>query len=147
MAEKTKGKCKYCGREYAKAYMYRHLKACKKRAEELEKEKKTPSVGYFILEVTDKYENDHWLMVEITEEATLRVLDDFLRDIWLECCGHLSSFTINGISYEECPDDDFDWGPPSRSTNIKLKKVLREGITIKYDYDFGSTTSLVIKVK
>jgi len=28
--------------------------------------------------------------------ATLTKLDDYLRAIWLECCGHLSKFTIGG---------------------------------------------------
>jgi len=28
--------------------------------------------------------------------ATLAKLDDYLRAIWLECCGHLSKFTIGG---------------------------------------------------
>ncbi len=31
--------------------------------------------------------------------ATLADLDDFLRGIWLECCGHLSSFDIEGVTY------------------------------------------------
>ncbi|MCD8090267.1 MAG: plasmid pRiA4b ORF-3 family protein [Clostridiales bacterium] len=149
MSEKTKGKCKYCGKEYTKGYMYRHLKACKKRAEKLAAEKQTPSEGFFLLEITSYYESDYWLIVEISEDSTLRKLDEFLRDIWLECCGHLSAFTINGTQYNDVPDNGWGWGlkPPSRSLNIKLKNVLSVGMNIKYEYDFGSTTRLTIKVK
>jgi len=32
--------------------------------------------------------------------ATLTDLDGFLRDIWLECCGHLSAFDIGTVRYE-----------------------------------------------
>ena len=32
-------------------------------------------------------------------KSTLEELDDFLRGAWLECCGHLSDFEIDGITY------------------------------------------------
>ena len=32
--------------------------------------------------------------------ATLEELDHYLRTIWLECCGHLSQFTIGGMLYD-----------------------------------------------
>lgn len=35
MAVQTKGFCKYCGNEYTKAGMLRHLSACKKRNNEI----------------------------------------------------------------------------------------------------------------
>ena len=36
----------------------------------------------------------YWLHIEIPAKATLEDLDHFLRAVWLECCGHLSSFDI-----------------------------------------------------
>ena len=32
MAQKIKGKCKYCAKEYTYSYMSRHLAACKERS-------------------------------------------------------------------------------------------------------------------
>ena len=34
--------------------------------------------------------------LEMRGSATLAKLDDYLRAIWLECCGYLSGFTIGG---------------------------------------------------
>ena len=39
MANQTKGFCKYCGKEYTKGGMLRHLPACKARKAVLEAEK------------------------------------------------------------------------------------------------------------
>ena len=39
MAVQTKGFCKYCGKEYTKGGMLRHLQACKKRSAKLAGEK------------------------------------------------------------------------------------------------------------
>ena len=49
MAEQTKGLCKYCGKEYTKGGMLRHLPACKKRKEKLESEKEKENVAIFRL--------------------------------------------------------------------------------------------------
>ena len=69
-----------------------------------------------------------------------------IRDIWVECCGHLSAFDIEGVRYEQIPDNDFLWGKPAEDMSHKLKEVLEVGMEIGYEYDFGSTTELTIKV-
>lgn len=33
-----------------------------------------------------------WLHIEMKGSATLSKLDNFLREIWLECCGHVGPF-------------------------------------------------------
>lgn len=145
MAQKIKGKCKYCAKEYTYSYMSRHLAACKERSA-AEAGTGTKKSGYFELAVYPRYGRDYWLFVEIDEKATLKDLDDFLRDIWLECCGHMSAFDIDGISYDSDAEDDDFWGEPSEDMNYKLGKVLRKGMTFRYEYDFGSTTELMITV-
>lgn len=72
-------------------------------------------------------------------------LDEFLRDIWLECCGHLSAFNIYGTCYEIEALDSF-WGESAENMNHKLKSVLQTGMCIDYEYDFGSTTDLIMSV-
>src|SRR5262249_16834882 len=37
----------------------------------------------------------YWLYLAVPFKATLENLDNFLRNIWLECCSHLSQFIIN----------------------------------------------------
>ncbi len=63
--------------------------------------------------------------------ARLRDLDTFLRGIWLECCGHMSSFSDK--------EGDFEMGE-------KLEDILIPGQQLIYEYDFGSTTELLLTV-
>ena len=146
MAKRTKGKCKFCGKEYTFSYMNKHLPFCKERLKRWEEEDGGKKCGYFELAVYPRYGRDYWLFIEVKETATLKDLDQFLRDIWVECCGHLSAFNIDGISYDVEPQEDFFWDKPSKSMNCKLKSVLQKGMTFGYEYDFGSTTELMITV-
>jgi hypothetical protein len=80
--------------------------------------------------------------LEIPADATIEVLDGFLRQIWLECCGHLSAFTVEGKRYSAEPMDDFN----DETMDIKLDEVLKPGMKFFHEYDFGSTTHLTLKV-
>jgi hypothetical protein len=70
----------------------------------------------------------------------LSKLDDFLRHTWLECCGHLSAFEIGGQRYSSEPMDQ------EMSMRAQFGKALQAGTKFFYEYDFGSTTALVLKV-
>ena len=65
------------------------------------------------------------MFIEMQETATLEDLDSFLRDIWLECCGHLSAFNIYGTNYDVMPNENSFWGEPSKSMKYKLKNLYR----------------------
>ena len=89
----------------------------------------------------------YWLHIAIPGAKTLYDLDRFLRDIWLECCGHLSGFAINGVRFENQPADETLFGrPPDQSMSAKIDKVLEPGMEFSYEYDYGSTTDLVLTV-
>lgn len=55
MAQQTKGLCKYCGKEYTRGGMLRHLAACKERKAVLDQEDGKRKCGYFELVVYGKY--------------------------------------------------------------------------------------------
>jgi hypothetical protein len=76
-----------------------------------------------------------WLYLEINGSSTLEILDSFLRDTWLECCGHMSQFDINSESYSS-----------DGEMQKVIHRVLDVGVTFDYEYDFGSTTQLKGKV-
>lgn len=147
MAKQTKGFCKYCGKEYTRGGMLRHLSACGERKKALEAETGKRKSGYYELLLAGRYNKAYWLIIEVRETATLRDLDQFIRDIWVECCGHLSEFNIYGERYEAFPAEDPFWGEPAKSMNRKLSSVLSPGMEFTYEYDFGSTTELVVKVQ
>lgn len=97
------------------------------------------------LQVLNTWGGDYWLHLEMKGSATLKGLDQYLRDIWLECCGHLSAFEIGQVRYTQLFDDGMSWGI-EKSMNVQVKKLFAPGMSIAYEYDFGSTTELIIKV-
>jgi hypothetical protein len=105
--EVSVGVCRFCEQEFAKSKMTQHLKTCKTRQDETSKQEGDKERLFHLL-VEGKYRPEYWMHLEVPAEMTLSELDDFLRAIWLECCGHLSEFEIDGTSYEASPDDD--WG-------------------------------------
>jgi hypothetical protein len=141
----TKANCRYCGKEYAKPSMIRHLASCKGRQSTWINTNSNKTEGYFSISVEGLYNKAYWLCIEVSENAKLKDVDGFLRDIWLECCGHLSSFKIDNVLYDVNPDDEYDF-EMSESMDIKLKNVLYSGLEFRYEYDFGSTTTLKLKV-
>ncbi len=143
--KRTRGKCKYCGKEYTLNGMIRHLDTCESRTMRLASNRSTRKNGCYELAIYGAYNRDYWLIIEIKETATLKDLDSFLRDIWVECCGHLSSFNIAGTIYDVDGKKD-DWFMSTESMQHQLKTVLKKGITFEYEYDFGSTTTLQITV-
>lgn len=146
MAVQTKGFCKYCGKEYARSGMLRHLGSCKSRQKKLENENGKRKCNYFQIAIMGKYTKDYWLIVETSENTTLKELDKFIREIWVECCGHLSAFTVNGIQYESYPSTDSFWGSSSKNMNYRLRDVVDVGDNMLYEYDFGLTTELIVNI-
>ncbi|WP_051585846.1 IS1096 element passenger TnpR family protein [Caldanaerobius polysaccharolyticus] len=146
-----KGKCYYCGREFERRGMLRHLSSCYERARylksKMENSKNKSGKEYFVLGIWEKYEPSlFWMYIAIDKETTLRKLDKFIRDVWVECCGHLSCFDIEGERYEVSQDDEWLFGEPSKSMDYKLSDVLRVGMRFTYKYDYGSTTYVDLSV-
>lgn len=146
MRKQTKARCKYCEAKYAKSGMIKHLRGCKERKKEIEGAEKEKKCGYFMITVTGRYAKPYWMVLECQESLTLKELDDFLRDIWLECCGHLSCFRIYERNFfQETFEDDY-WEEEDRDMSFPLKTVLEEGTEFTHIYDFGDTTELILTV-
>ena len=149
--KQTKGVCQICKNAFSKTGMTRHLAKCLPDHEDSGTAvSKSPPKKVQLLQILaqGKYNTDYWLVVEMPATATLRELDQFLRDIWLECCGHLSEFVIGGEHYSgQTADYMWDALPlEEESMDVPVGKVLSPGMKFTHDYDFGSTTRLVLKV-
>ena len=125
-----KSKCSLCNSEFARKGMTRHVKSC--LSEHFQKISKGKSVPLLYLNISDTHNPDYFLHLLISENSTLRVLDTFLRNIWLECCGHMSAF-----SYRRYGDEI--------KLSRKIGDVFGPGTALNYQYDFGSTTELSVK--
>ncbi|WP_299431713.1 hypothetical protein [uncultured Meiothermus sp.] len=123
--------------------MTRHLLKC---AEAHPARTSGKPVRLLHIRVEDGYQpSPFWLDVEVKATASLRALDKFLRDIWLEYCGQLSLFEIEGARYEAYIDPS--WGDyDSKSMRSKLGGVVAVGSSFTHEYDYGSTTMLRLKV-
>jgi hypothetical protein len=139
----SQGQCNLCGETFAKAGMTRHITACRKShaLKKLDGRGKARKTNLFHLMVEGTYAPVFWLHLAVPANAALRDLDQFLRDIWLECCGHLSAFTIEGAQYEmDTGGVDAMWpmifgrGGIPRSMNVSLGEVLRPRLKFQHEY-------------
>ncbi len=138
------GKCHLCGGVFDKSEMTKHLKACREKecSERPSSAKSSRKKDVFHLLVEGRYSPEYWMHIELPADAQLAVLDGFLRDTWLECCGHLSMFSIGDKRYSVAEIEDFD----DETMEARLGEVLSPGMKFYHEYDFGSTTHLVLKV-
>ncbi len=121
---KSKGACSFCDRILSKRGIGRHL------SKHLAEEEKPGGKRFFHLRVEN---GPYFLNLLVHETNTLYELDQFLRAIWLECCGHLSQFSI-GRPWE------------ALSMDLAAGTIFKKGAALFYEYDFGSTTELTVKV-
>jgi hypothetical protein len=164
----SNGKCLFCGQAYAKANIVRHLKTHLKQKETENKKGKSYLVK---IEAIRYSSSDYFLLLWIDGEATMKQIDAFLRDIWLECCGHMSAFTdpkvrkqkskenaafmmtqiINNMKEGKYVDiteyvDNTEESDGEVPMNRKVKTVFHKDLKLEYEYDFGSTTMLSLNV-
>jgi hypothetical protein len=147
----SKGTCTFCHKELSKAGMGRHLESCEQRAAleaEAANRQKKKKVSVFHLVVEGYRLPMYWMHLEVLAGISLATLDRFLRDTWLECCGHLSVFRIGGYNYYMDQEIDvyYDWDTRRKNMHVPLDQVFQLGQICSYEYDFGSTTELTVKV-
>jgi Plasmid pRiA4b ORF-3-like protein len=150
MARQTsKGGCASCRGEFSKSAMAKHLETCEQRAiaeARAGSKRKALKTRAFHLVVEGRDLPMYWMHLDVTASTTLATLDRFLRETWLECCGHLSAFEIGGVRYAVDAGMDDGWGMDEKSMRVRLDKVLSPGQSCSYEYDYGMTTELKLKV-
>lgn len=149
--QSSTGTCAFCNHEFSKAGMTKHLATCQPKAALMVgagSRSKAQKTRAFHLLVEGRELPVYWMHLQVPTSTTLTTLDHFLRNTWLECCGHLSAFDIGGIQYsvDAGMHDDWGMGMDDKSMRVRIDKVLGPGLACTYDYDFGSTTELRLKV-
>jgi len=140
-AQKSDGNCLLCGTGLEKGAVSRHLKLCAKTNAATGKAAEKPKIKAFHVFVEGLHLPEYWLHLSVPAGAKLEALDDFLKEIWLECCGHLSAFKIEKTLYSVHPSPEWD----EKGMRVEIGNVLAAKMKFTYDYDFGSTTSLALK--
>ena len=126
----TRGQCTFCSRDMTIEGMVRHLRTCTSRHRAVERVDAGPGDDeeLYHLQVQDERTGLYWLHLEMRGSATLEDLDDYLRAIWLECCGHMSQYTPG------------TWRDPEIPMATRTEDVFEPGTVIKHIYDFGETS-------
>lgn len=133
--KQTRGKCYFCGREMTRRGMAKHLETCPKRQETVQAvdQKSGEDQTLFHLQVQDAWSGAYWLYQEMTSSAKLKDLDKYLRAIWLECCGHLSQFSVG------------DWGGGKIPMSRRADQVFGPDVELEHIYDFGTSSHTLVK--
>lgn len=138
------GMCNLCANSFSRASMTRHLRSCNPPGSKLlaaTKPAKQSPIGSFHLFVEGRYNKAYWMHLAAPVEAPLSRVDAFLRQVWLECCGHMSAFTIAGQRYASEGMKDLG----ESGMGARLSRLLEPGMAFSYEYDYGSTTELNLK--
>ena len=123
--------------------MHRHLLKCAAAEDSpsLRRGRVARDTDHLLIFVDGK---PYWLYVAASPAATLGDLDDLLRRVWLECCGHLSQFIIcdrRFVSYEDDDGDDM-WDRAKSMADVRIADAVAGVGEFWHEYDFGSTTRL-----
>lgn len=139
MKIKKQGKCLKCSEMYSSTKASSHLLKCISQTSVSSQSKPE---GLLVRVSGTGHLNLYWMYIAVSVDVSLGQLDQFLRDIWLECCGHLSEFTIDGCNY--CSHTET--GRISRCMNNRISQLLSLDLKFEYVYDFGSSTELELEV-
>ncbi|MEW5958234.1 MAG: hypothetical protein AB1801_10950 [Chloroflexota bacterium] len=133
--KQSRGKCAFCGREMAKGGLSKHLTSCPERQAAITaaNQKSGKKDQIYHLQVQDAWGGEYWLHLEMNGSAKLADLDSYLRAIWLECCGHLSQFSVGGWSGDEIP------------MKSRVAQVFEPGVELTHIYDFGTSSETLVK--
>jgi hypothetical protein len=126
---KTNGVCAYCKSEIPKnsRSILDHLSKCEGKT--VSKTKK--HADYMILLIEGKYNPEYWIVIKAKADITMKKIDKFIKDIWVECCGHMSSFSD---------------GRSTIGMTRKLDQVFEKGYKIAYIYDYGTSTDISLSL-
>jgi len=131
----SRGQCAFCGYATTKGSMPKHLATCPQRQAQMSSADQTnrkPETLYH-LRIQDAYDSNFWLELEVRGSATLKDIDTYLRAIWLECCGHLSRFSIGG------------WGGDEIAKSRRVDAIFQRDVELMHIYDFGTSSETKIK--
>lgn len=131
----SRGLCVFCHASMTRSGLAKHLATCSARQQLILHTDTQRGKERFLyhLQVQDAWSGDFWLHLEMDGAAPLLDLDTYLRAIWLECCGHLSQFSIGG------------WDGEAMSMKRKITDVFTPGVVVTHIYDFGTSSETLIK--
>ncbi len=151
----SNGKCVFCEKSFTKTSLTRHLNS---HLTEKAVANKPGKSFHLKIETNPRWgSTPYFLHLWVNGNTTMEKIDSLLRQIWLECCGHLSAFrlprnkrpSINNLFSNTSLANyalrmEYDNG--EIPMNKKAKDIFKKDLKLEYQYDFGSTTELLVSV-
>jgi hypothetical protein len=122
---KSEGECLYCKQMFSQKEIGKHLVKHLLEMEKTDANKETKTYCHVEVEAGEMF-----LHLLVKGDATMKKIDSFLRNIWLECCGHMSEFGHKNFNI---------------AMSHKVGNVFEPRVKIFHDYDFGTTTRVFLK--
>ena len=119
------GKCIFCNQAFDQNEIGKHIAKHLSEMEKADHAKATKSYHYIVVEAGPLF-----LHLLVQREAKMKIVDNFLRNIWLECCGHMSNFGHKNFKI---------------NMSHTVRDVFIPKVKIYHDYDYGSTTRVDLK--
>lgn len=128
----NEGKCFVCNEHLTHMAATKHVGPCIEEAMVHEAHK---DQTIYLMKIAGA--SQYWMYIEVQAKATLADIDDFLRQKWLECCGHLSMFDVRGTAYYSDPSE-----PNDLTMDHAIGGIFESGMRWTYEYDFENSTEL-----
>lgn len=121
----SEGKCFYCTQIVPQAQITKHLAAHLAQMQKEDAAKSPETYCHIVVE-----DGVMFLQLLVKGKASMKKIDTFLKDIWLDCCGHMSGFGHKDFKV---------------STTHMVMDVFETKVKIYHDYDYGSTTRVYLR--
>ena len=147
MPIRTQSQCLGCRKTLNTKAARNHLKSCIAKAEVPTGRTPKPMLLVSATAGYDDTKTVYALYTLMPKNATLRDIDELLRETWLECCWHLSSFDSGGTRFVSDGFDTslFDYEDPS--FDHRAAWAIPPSTETEYHYDMGDTTYLAVRVE
>ncbi len=123
----SEGKCIFCKGVYAQNEMNKHLTGHLTKMAKEDTDKKSEIYCHIEVEAGEMF-----LHLLVKGNRAMKSIDQYLRNIWLECCGHLSDFGHK--NYEV-------------SMKERVEDVFQPRVKLFHDYDYGTTTRVFLRAR
>ncbi len=121
----SSGKCLYCEGMFPQDEIGKHLAIHLMKMTKYDAGKSHENYCHIGVEA-----HDFFLHLLVRGDTSIINIDWFLRNIWLDCCGHLSQFGYKNIEI---------------SMGDRVEEVFQPRTKIFHDYDFGTTTRIFLR--
>ena len=128
----SKINCKFCNKKFGIKAINDHLSVCIQNFVD-------DKSGYLIEFISTNYitNKTYQMFVIFGTKCKFSHIDTFLRNIWCECCGHMSTLDV------------FEEVNKNKTQSVKFNTLISKYENAKqfiYSYDMGSTTDIYFRI-